>query len=368
MKHIHEESLYIRQSNFIDQLFDNNSIFFDIETTGFSPAHCTIYLIGCVTKKEDHICIDQFFATTPSEEAEIIQVFLDLLNNYSTIISFNGIGFDIPFIKAKCDFYQLKENFVNYHYLDIFKSVSELKFLLKLSNYKQKTIEDFLGLSREDRYSGGELINIYQEYLNSPSEEKEKLLLLHNYEDIIGMTQLLSILSYLEVFHGQYTITEAKIQPYTDYTKNTQTELFITLQNDFPVPKRVSYQYQEYYLTMKKWTTTLRIPIYSGELYFFYPNYQDYYYLPKEDIAIHKSVASYVDKEYKEKAHASNCYNRKNGEFLPQYENIMNPEFRKTYKDKVSYFEITDDFCTSDIMLRRYVDHILRLMLAHKKI
>ena len=33
-------------------------------------------------------------------------------------------------------------------YIDIYKEVSGLKFLLKLPDYKQKTIERFLGLSR----------------------------------------------------------------------------------------------------------------------------------------------------------------------------------------------------------------------------
>ena len=37
-----------------------------------------------------------------------------------------------------------------YHYLDIFKCVSELKFLLKLPNYKQKTIESFGRQNQKD--------------------------------------------------------------------------------------------------------------------------------------------------------------------------------------------------------------------------
>ena len=88
--------------------------------------------------------------------------------------------------------------------------------------------------------------------------------------------------------------------------------------------------------------TSLRIPVYEGELHYSYSNYRDYY------------------------AKASNCYTRKSGKFLPQYNNVMQPEFRKEYKDKISYFEMTDDFCTSDIMLRRYIDHILKNMMGKK--
>lgn len=367
MKHIHKEQLYIRQSQLQDQLFDSAAVFFDIETTGFSPAHSSIYLIGCARRVDESVFIDQFFAESASDEKEVIQSFLDIIKDYSTIISFNGIGFDVPFLKAKCDTYHLNEAFKSFRYLDIFKTVSELKFLLKLPNYKQKTLEAFLGLSRDDKYSGGDLINVYQEYCKDIDPEKEDLLLLHNYEDVVGMMDLLPVLSYIEIFHGQYAIAETKIGSYRAIDGTEEKELLITLKNDYPVPKRVSFQFREFYFISNGDTSTLRIPIYCGELHFFYSNYKDYYYLPQEDNAVHKSVATFVDKEYRETAHAFNCYTRKTGEFLPQYDTIMSPEFRKEYKDKVSFFEITDDFCTSDVMLRRYTEHILQLMISFKK-
>ena len=138
------------------------------------------------------------------------------------------------------------------------------------------------------------------------------------------------------------------------------------MQNDYPVPRQLSCKQDCFYLMIGKNRTSLRIPVYEGELHYFYSNYRDYYYLKKEDMTIHKSVASFVDKEYRENAKASNCYTRKSGKFLPQYNSVMQPEFRKEYKDKISYFEMTDDFCTSDIMLRRYIDHILKNMMGKK--
>ncbi len=362
MKDTHKEELYIKQDPLTDQLFDEHSIFFDIETTGFSPATSTLYMIGCARKNGKYVCVDQFFAEKPEEEKIILTAFLEILKQYDTIISYNGVGFDIPYLKAKCDQYELSESFKDYQYLDIFKSVSELKFLLKLPNYKQKSIEAFLGLPRDDKQTGGELINVYLDYTKNRNPEESRLLHLHNYEDVIRMIDLLPVLSYLELFHGQYTILSTRIDSYHAYDGTSGNELIITIQNDFPVPKRVSYKLDCFYLMISPTRTSIRVPIYDGELCYFYSNYKDYYYLPKEDIAVHKSVASFVDKEYREAAHASNCYTKKNGSFLPQYQNIMQPEFRKKYKDKISYFEVTDDFCSSDVMLRRYVDHILNHM------
>ena len=71
MKTFHEEIPDLCQDALTDQLFDEHSIFFDIETTGFSPANSTLYMIGCARRKSNRICIDQFFAEKPEEEAEI---------------------------------------------------------------------------------------------------------------------------------------------------------------------------------------------------------------------------------------------------------------------------------------------------------
>ena len=367
MKVTHKEELYIKKDNLSDCLFDETSIFFDIETTGFSPAHSSIYLIGCARKSGKHILIDQFFAEKPEEEKEILESFMKLLSSYKTIISFNGVGFDIPFIKAKCNSYGISENLKDYEYLDIFKMVSSIKFLLNLENYKQKTIEKFLGLTRDDKYTGGDLINVYLDYVKNQTQEAFDLLHLHNYEDVIGMLELFPILSYIELFHGQYTIKEVQINPYQNLYGKDIKELLIILRNDYAVPQQVSCHFNDFFLTIKNNTAQIRVPIYVGELRYFYPNYKDYYYLPKEDMAVHKSVANFVDGDYKERCRSYNCYTRKTGEFLPQYAEIMKPEFKKEVKDKMSYVELTDDFCSSDIMLRRYADHVLDYLMNHAK-
>ena len=366
---IHEckEEFYFTGDKLSDTLFDESAVFFDIETTGFSPVHSQIYLIGCAYRKDTQICAEQFFAESKEEEPLILSSFLELLSRFKTLISFNGIGFDIPFLKAKCEIYNQPDRFSDMNCIDIFKSVSMVKFLLKLENYKQKTIEAFLELKREDQYSGGELINVYDHYTKEPNKEDLHLLLLHNYEDIMGMPALLPVLSYVELFKGDYSIEGAKICDYQGYDGITQKELLITLKNHYPVPKRVSFQYKDYYLIANDYKTSIRIPIYEGELKYFYSDYKNYYYLPEEDIALHKSVASYVDKGYRENARAANCYNRKTSRFLSQYEEIMNPVFYKEYKDSTGYFELTEDFCQSEVMLERYVNHILKLMLQQKK-
>jgi len=367
MKHIQKEEVFIKQNRLTGEIFTEDAIFFDIETTGFSPVTSSIYLIGCLHKCDDKIIIDQFLAENKEDEQEVLAAFLKTLSQFNTIISFNGIGFDIPFLKAKCDKYSLPETFKEFNYIDIFKSISSIKFLLKLENYKQKTIENFLDIPRDDKFSGGELINVYDEYLDSHSEESENFLLLHNFEDVTGMLDLIPILSYIRILNGSYTIKSTEVLPFTSYDGITGNELIISLKNDYYVPKRVSCQFERFYITMNKDTTKIRIQIFEGELKYFHKDYKDYYYLPEEDIAIHKSVATFVDKGYREKAKACNCYTRKTGMFIPQYSIVMSPVFKQEHKDKLSYFEFTEDFCSSDIMLRRYVNDIFQHSMKTKK-
>ncbi len=350
----------------ITQVFTEDALFFDIETTGFSPASTLVYLIGCARRVGNQLIINQYFAESKEDEIRILQHFLSLMNEYETLITFNGIGFDIPYLKAKCDHYQLAEAFAEKDYLDLYKIVSSLKFLLKLPNYKQKSIETFLGIDRKDTFSGGELIQVYEEYVKHPTEYQMFFLKQHNYEDVLGMLDLLPILSYKNFLMGGYSVTDIESNVYRDFEGNEQKELIFTLKNDISVPKRVSYRYQDFYLICNGETSKLSIHLYDGELKYFFDNYKDYYYLPAEDIAIHKDIASFVGKDYRRKATASTCYTRKTSLFLPQCQPVVKPFFCKACKDKLTYFELTDEFIDSPQVIRNYVEHIIKTMSLQK--
>lgn len=111
----------------------------------------------------------------------------------------------------------------------------------------------------------------------------------------------------------------------------------------------------------------LKVPLYYDTLKYFYSNYKDYYYLPDEDVALHKSVASFVDKEHRIKATPQTCYTKKEGAFLPQWDIVFQPLFKKEYQDKLCYFELTDEIKHSPDLFTKYALHILD-MLAHSKL
>ncbi len=353
------------------------TVFFDIETTGFAAETTYLYLIGCVYHKAGSFHMLQWFSEELKEEVKIISLFFEFLKNYEVFIHYNGSGFDIPYLQKKIAHYQLPYSFDALTSIDLYQRITPIKKLLKLSNYKQKSIEAFLQVAREDSSDGGDLIQVYQGYLgkrqieklrrvrNAPKEstavtDAEELLhtlLLHNEDDVKGLVQILPILFYTDLFHKPFRILQAGI---------TGDKLSIRLELSFSLPAQVSYGNDLFYLNAHDKSALLTVLVYEGELKYFYDNYRDYYYLPEEDTAIHKSLALFVDKEFRQKAKPSNCYTRKQGVFAPLYDPILSPVFKQSLQDKLSFIEVHTDFLLQEKNLELYIHHILKYMITGK--
>ena len=329
-------------------------LFFDIETTGFAAKNTKLYLIGAAyynpSKESFHIM--QWLIDTPEDEAIILVEFFKLLSSFEVVAHYNGSGFDIPYIEAKCKAYNLPYDFSNIKSFDIYKEISAIKSIFKLPNIKQKSIESFLDIDRTDKYSGGDLISVFNEYLNTKDSSLKDILLLHNHDDLLGLVNILPILNYLCVFNGDFDLSKLDICYDND---NELKEAIIECHSYYNIPKRISFGNNTYYITWYKDKLKIKVPIYTGGLKYFYPNYKDYYYLPKEDYSIHKSVAFYVDKNFRTKANAANCYSKKTGRFIPQIHEIIKPYFKINYEDKTTYFELTDDIINNTAMLKNFV-------------
>jgi len=338
-------------------------VFFDIETTGFSPRSTSLYLIGIVYYKNDTWNITQWFSKDPKNEAILLSSFFEFIKTYKTIVHFNGEGFDMPYLISKCAQYNLPYSFINLSSFDIFKHTRKVHKLLKLENYKQKTIEQYLGIERTDKFSGGELINVYNKYLITKDDDLFQVLVLHNKEDIIGMLHLLPILSYRPITEGKYNINSIETNTVIDFEGLESKETIFIGTLDTSIPKRVSFGNDNFYLTAFNNSIKLRVKVYTGELKYFYSNYKDYFYLPNEDTSIHKSIAFYVDKNYRTKAKAANCYSKKTGMFLPQFNEIVNPYFKIDYIDKLTYFELEDSFIGNNMLQKSYMIDIINKLL-----
>lgn len=339
-------------------------LFVDIETTGFTARTSTLYMIGCIFFEHGQIHLIQWFAEKPVEERKVLIAFLQKCRSHQILIHYNGNNFDIPYMKQKCLQYKLDEPFSEMDGIDIYKRIMPYKKMLGLDNVKQKTVEAYLGIKRDDIYNGGELIRIYEDYVASPSSVSYKLLIGHNGDDMRGMLQLLPILTYADMFMQPFRVKKVQANKFTDENGIWRTEVLMKIRFPFSFPKDIVLTGNGCRLQVSGEEGFLKVPIIYDTMKYFYSNYKEYYYLPQEDCAMHKSVASFVDKSHRRQATAATCYTKKEGAFLPQWDLIFTPVFKKEYGDKLCYFELTEEIKHSPDEFYKYALHIID-MLAH---
>ena len=353
-------------------------LFFDIETTGLSPKSSQIYSIGILLFKDSEMEIVQLFANSLSEEAEVLQGFLEYCKDKTQLISFNGKAFDTPFLEKSYLQYGIKCPITELPQLDLFKMIQSRRKFYQLPSYKLKECERFLGIQREDIYTGGELIYVYLEYLEHPTKEAQALLLQHNFEDLLYLPSLFSFFAYEELFQGKgsycreksalvleenklrlcFRFHKHKLSSKTeDYDCGMERKEFScgTISEKPPFfPKAISHRIDGFTLEVSGREAVLEIPLFSGEAKYFFKNFKDYDYIPAKNMALHKSLSQLYPKEEKQRAKAATAYQKKTGLFLPVFSDGFPNLFRKEYKDKQNYIPFTPELLENHSLMEEY--------------
>ncbi|MDF1617538.1 ribonuclease H-like domain-containing protein [Petrocella sp. FN5] len=338
-------------------LFEPDTMAFDIETTGFSPKYATIYLIGMVyyDKMKNALIREQWFCEKASDEYELLFNFNAQLKKYNRIYHFNGDQFDLPFIKRRMALYKMDcPSYISY---DLLKILRPFKKTLGLDNLKLKTLEKYFGYNRHDPFSGGDLIQVYEAYLDTKDEPLLQTLLLHNYEDLLG---LVGLISHMPLFNLLEQMKEDSIMISEIYGYEDEGDYVIS----FPIsePVNQSFQLTHYQLGIHHPLCTLRIPLRRDTLKYYFPNPKDYFFLTTEGYAVHKSVGKYVDPSHKVQATKENCYIHKKGYFLPAYKHLNLPMncYYENYTDVQGYVCLDD--LASEVDLVLYAKKLLTLL------
>jgi uncharacterized protein YprB with RNaseH-like and TPR domain len=189
---------YDEKLTFKSKYYDEEAVFLDIETTGLSPMRSFIYLIGLVfiDLKKVTMHITQLIAEDRDEEEEILKLMKERLKGYKTVVTYNGNSFDLPFIAKRSERYGIEP--IAMDSFDMYEKLRLHKDTLKLDGLKQKNIEKKLGITREDRYNGGECISFYKDYVKNKNQESFDRFVLHNYDDLLYMPATMSILDLLD--------------------------------------------------------------------------------------------------------------------------------------------------------------------------
>jgi uncharacterized protein YprB with RNaseH-like and TPR domain len=151
--------------------------YLDIETTGLSPRYNYITVVGI------HICNgdDANFTQLVGREITANNI-LDELRGVSVIYTYNGRGFDIPFIYY-CLGINLAELFEHHDLmLDCWRNNLYGGF---------KAVERQLGIERRlTEVDGYQAVRLWWRYVNDYDEDALAILLEYNKEDVVNLKTL----------------------------------------------------------------------------------------------------------------------------------------------------------------------------------
>ncbi|WP_321420416.1 ribonuclease H-like domain-containing protein [uncultured Methanomethylovorans sp.] len=158
----------------------------DIETTGLAPGHDSITVVGIYDGKE---------ARTYVKGIDLEEI-VEELPKYTTLITFNGARFDIPFIKREfpdIEFDQL--------HIDLMYPLRRIGLAGGL-----KKVEKMVGISRSEDttgLSGFDAVRLWREYERGNKRSLD-LLLEYNREDIVNLKTIIDMV-YDRLVENKYS-------------------------------------------------------------------------------------------------------------------------------------------------------------------
>jgi len=341
-----------------------DALFFDIETTGLNKATTNLYLIGCGYYADGCLNTRFFFGEMPDEELTLLTLFFEFAQNYKMLIHFNGTKFDLPYLEYKAQKYEICNPLNDIDSFDIYREIKPLRYLLFRESMKQKCVEDFLGIERQDMFNGGELIPVYYDYVVHHDNDSFNKLMTHNIEDVLGMHKLFPILNYLKLWECNLTYINNKCNKYKDINGVSCNEIILNYSFSLALPKSFTVVCNGLYFKFDVASNNLavRIPLLDSTMNHYFENYNDYYYLIQENKLIHKSLISGVDKKYLRKASKDECFVPINGLFLPQYDKVFEKACGSCFKNRNDYFLLPEE--TNSEAYTLYGNHLLSYLLS----
>jgi uncharacterized protein YprB with RNaseH-like and TPR domain len=165
----------------------------DIETLGllnFFAYPSPIILLGIANIGKNKICAHQFLVRDISDELGAIWSFLSHVKNGSTLITYNGRKFDIPYIKQRLAYYGKEASLTNHHYDILHFAWRALG--KKLPNCRLGTVEKYFEIQRGIDIPGTLVPHFYDIYLKTRNVGPLVAIVEHNKKDIINLGTVVS--------------------------------------------------------------------------------------------------------------------------------------------------------------------------------
>lgn len=316
----------------LDVRLSDGTLLLNIETTGLSPRNAFIYMIGMGWKEHHSLQTRCLLADSRMEERRLMESFHDILPGFKRIVTFGGQSFSWRFMTNRWTNYGDDESdlFAGRILEDIQKDITPFKAIFDFADLKKYTVEDFVGFHRHSDISGKDLMAVFAEWERNHDEGTRSRILAHHRDDMLSLIHLCRLSAYTTFWKGNFKqITSWQLE-----NRSCSFSLLLEL----PVPQPIHYETEHCTITVDNTEAILYVPVYEGQLKYFLPGpVKDYYYLPAEDQAVHRSIACYVDKAHRQRATAATCYTHMDGLFLPTGNRHIHPRFQTDFQSKEYY-------------------------------
>lgn len=164
--------------------------YLDLETTGLSMA--PLFLVGLMYSSGDDLVVDQLFARDYTEERAVLIHTAETLKRFSLLVTFNGVRFDVPFLRERMIYAGLEFVPTPMH-VDLLP-VARRVLGGRTPNHKLQTLERYLcNRKRIGDVPGSEIPGVYHEYVRTQDAGDIAGVFHHNRLDLLTMLQLVTV-------------------------------------------------------------------------------------------------------------------------------------------------------------------------------
>lgn len=163
-------------------------VIIDIETLGLSERPIILLGIAKIRKKSIHT--NQFLLRYISDEPSAIWAFTMKIQKNCSLISYNGRGFDIPYVQQRLAYYGIETPIDNPHFDLLHFTRRALRH--KLRNCRLETVEEYLNIGRGINIPGALVPDFYQTYLKTGNVGPLVAIVEHNRQDLVTLATLFS--------------------------------------------------------------------------------------------------------------------------------------------------------------------------------
>ncbi len=168
----------------------------DLETTGLGRGGILAFMIGLGYYEDDKYVVEQLFLPEPDAEINSFDRLMELLEQKSVLVTFNGKTFDLPVLESRFLHNQIWINFREKEHIDVLHIARRL-WRKKAPSCALETLEYYiLGQVREKELDieGSLIPQTYFQFLINGDPEMIRRIFVHNQHDVLNTASLLAFI------------------------------------------------------------------------------------------------------------------------------------------------------------------------------